>query len=157
MSCPKALTKRLFADTPSQTAAGVPGRPLRLFLAAAGSAPQPPLPGDNSAPVGPDGDAGGVRYPDVYQGRSYADPVDGLAGSASSVSAVEASGREPGAEAGARPESEVFAETYQARVPRHTLGLACLLFTLHGSSTMLPLVVATSRSMSAGTLCTHQR
>ena len=64
-----------------------------------------------------------MRYPDVYQGRSYADPVDGLAGSADTIRAREASGREPGAEAGARSESEVFAETYQARVPRILVSL----------------------------------
>ena len=99
-----------------QPATGLPGRPLRLTLAAA--AGPGPLPGDDSASGGPEGDAGGVRYPDVYQGRSYADPVDGLAGSADTIRAREASGRDPCAEAGARSESEVFAETYQARMPR---------------------------------------
>ncbi|KAK9841995.1 hypothetical protein WJX81_003170 [Elliptochloris bilobata] len=93
---------------------GLPRRPLRLHLAAAtGSGPQPPPPADD----GSGGDSGSVRYPDVYQGRSYADPVDGTAGDTGSVSSADAGVQESGTEAGVRPESDVFAETYQGVEP----------------------------------------
>jgi len=63
--------------------------------------------GDGSDTGGP------VRYPDVYGGRSYADPVGGLTGSAGAASARAADREE--LEAGARQESDVFADTYQVR------------------------------------------
>ncbi len=69
-------------------------------------------------------DTGGpVRYPDVYGGRSYADPVGSLTSGAGAASARAADREE--LEAGARQESDVFADTYQVRAH-----LLCVMYSL---------------------------
>lgn len=91
---------------------------MRL-AATAGHPPQSPSAGDDR----PGSSDGPVRYPDVYEGRSYADPVRNMTGDVAAVRSSDGAAPGAGAEGDARAESEVFGETYQARpMPLH-LGL----------------------------------
>lgn len=99
-------------------ATGLPMRTLRMRLAAtAGYPSQSPSAGDDR----PGSSDGPVRYPDVYEGRSYADPVRNMTGDVAAVRSSDGAAPGAGAEGDARAESEVFGETYQARpMPLHT-------------------------------------